>query len=596
MPIYKSPLEDIQFLLTEVIDGAQLPKLPGYGDATPELMASVIEEAGRVCEEVLLPLNQSGDEEGCHFENGTVRTPQGFKDAYTTFREAGWTALSCNPDYGGQGLPMLLNFIIDELVCSANLSFGMYPGLSHGAYNAIEKHGNDALKQLYLPRLVDGSWTGTMCLTEPHCGTDLGLIRTKAQPQADGSYKITGTKIFISAGEHDLAENIIHLVLAKLPDAPPGVKGISLFLVPKFVPNASGVPGSRNSAVCGSIEHKMGIKASSTCVMNFDQATGWLVGQPHQGMKAMFTMMNEARLAVGLQGLGLAEIAYQNAVQYARDRLQGRGLKGAVFPEKPADPLIVHPDVRRNLMTMRALVEGCRALAYDVGLQLDVEAKHPDPAKREAAGQYVALMTPIIKAFLTDVGFDVANLAVQIYGGHGYIRDYGIEQFVRDARITQIYEGTNGIQALDLVGRKMSDRYGKLLRTFFHPAADFLAAEKDNAALAEMLPMFMSAFGKLQLATITVGTRGFANPEEAGAAASDYLRLFANVAVGYMWLKMAKVAAAKLPEAGDKATFYQSKLTTARFYFAKIMPQANSLNLAILAGSKTVMELPAEAF
>lgn len=596
MPIYKSPLEDIQFLLTGVIDGAQLVKLPGYGDATPELMASVIEEAGRVCEEVLLPLNQSGDEEGCHFENGTVRTPQGFKDAYTTFREAGWTALSCNPDYGGQGLPMLLNFIIDELVCSANLSFGMYPGLSHGAYNAIEKHGSDALKQLYLPRLVDGSWTGTMCLTEPHCGTDLGLIRTKAQPQADGSYKITGTKIFISAGEHDLAENIIHLVLAKLPDAPQGVKGISLFLVPKFVPNASGVPGSRNSAVCGSIEHKMGIKASSTCVMNFDQATGWLVGQPHQGMKAMFTMMNEARLAVGLQGLGLAEIAYQNAVQYARDRLQGRGLKGAVFPEKPADPLIVHPDVRRNLMTMRALVEGCRALAYDVGLQLDVEAKHPDPAKREAAGQYVALMTPIIKAFLTDVGFDVANLAVQIYGGHGYIRDYGIEQFVRDARITQIYEGTNGIQALDLVGRKMSDRYGKLLRTFFHPAADFLAAEKDNAALAEMLPMFMSAFGKLQLSTITVGTRGFANPEEAGAAASDYLRLFAYVSVGYMWLKMAKVAAAKLPEAGDKAAFYQSKLTTARFYFAKIMPQVNSLNLAILAGSKTVMELPAEAF
>jgi alkylation response protein AidB-like acyl-CoA dehydrogenase len=596
MPIYKTPLQDIRFLLNDVIGAAQLTSLPGYGEATPELMASVIEEAGKVCEEVLLPLNQPGDEEGCHFENGAVRTPKGFKEAYALFRQAGWTALSCNPDFGGQGLPLLLNFIVDELVCSANLSFGMYPGLSHGAYNAIEKHADEQLKRLYLPYLVEGSWTGTMCLTEPQCGTDLGLIRTKAEPQEDGSYNITGTKIFISAGEHDLAENIVHLVLAKLPGAPAGTKGISLFLVPKFIPDANGLPGYRNSVACGSIEHKMGIKASSTCVMNFDSAIGWLVGQPNQGMKAMFTMMNEARLAVGLQGLGLAEIAYQNAVGYARDRLQGRALKGAAFPDKPADPLIVHPDVRRNLMTMRALVEGCRALAYEVGLALDVETKHPDAVAREAAGQYVALMTPIIKAFLTDVGFDVANQAVQIYGGHGYIRDYGIEQFVRDARITQIYEGTNGIQALDLVGRKMPDRYGKLLRTFFHPAAEFLAAEKDNPALAEMLPMFMSAFGKLQLATITVGTRGFVNPEEAGAAASDYLRLFALVAVGFMWLKMAKAAAAKLPEAGDNAAFYQAKLTTARFYFARILPQVNSLNLAILSGAKSIMELPAEVF
>lgn len=591
MPIYQTPHEEINFLLNDVLEAGQLAALPGYEDATSETIASVIAAAGELCEQVLFPLNQSGDEEGCHFDNGVVTTPKGFKEAYRNFCDGGWTGLSCDPAYGGQGLPLLVNFVIDELVSSANMALGMYPGLSHGAYNAIKTHASDELKQRYLPKLVDGSWSGTMCLTEPQCGTDLGLIRSKAEPQADGSYKITGTKIFISAGEHDLTDNIIHLVLAKLPDAPPGTKGISLFLVPKLLQD-----GGRNGVACGRIEHKMGIKASATCVMNFENSIGWLVGKPHSGMKAMFTMMNEARLAVGMQGLGLAEVSYQNAVNYSRERLQGRSLTGAKFPDKPADPLVVHPDIRRTLLTMRALTEGSRALAYWIGLQLDIEAKHPDKEVAAAAGETVALMTPIIKSFLTDVGFDVTNMGVQVYGGHGYVQDHGMEQYVRDARITQIYEGANGIQALDLVGRKMPDRYGRLLRRFFHPVADFLAAEKNNPALGEFLPAFMSAFGKLQMASLTVGSRGFSNPDEAGAAASDYLKLFAYVALGYWWLRMAKVAAAKRLEAGDRAGFYEAKLKTARFYFSKILPQANALNLAIMAGAKPVMDFPAEAF
>ncbi|MGB9152748.1 MAG: acyl-CoA dehydrogenase C-terminal domain-containing protein [Alphaproteobacteria bacterium] len=592
MPSYKAPLEDIRFILNEVIDAPALASLPGYADATADGVDTILDAAAQVCEEVLFPLNQSGDAEGCSFNNGEVKTPQGFKDAYHMFREGGWAGLSCKTEYGGQGLPVLLNCVIDEMVSSANMSFGMYPGLSHGAYNAIEKHATDELKKIYLPKLVDGTWTGTMCLTEPQCGTDLGLIRTKADTQADGSYKISGTKIFISAGEHDLSDNIIHLVLARLPDAPVGVKGISLFVVPKFLPNTS----TRNNVACGSIEHKMGIKASSTCVINFDGATGWLVGKPNKGMSAMFTMMNEARLAVGLQGLGLAEVAYQNAVAYAKDRLQMRSLTGTKFPDKPADPLIVHPDVRRNLLVMRSLTEGCRALAYWVGRELDVESKTTDDKTRANASDFVALMIPVIKSFLTDTGFDVANLAVQIYGGHGYIRENGVEQYVRDARITQLYEGTNGIQALDLVGRKMAEDYGRLMRQFFYPVADFLAAEKDNGALAEFLPYFMSAFGKLQMATLTVATRGVGNPDEAGAAATDYLRLFALVAVGFMWLKMAKAAAQKLPVAGDRAPFYEAKLKTARFYFGRVLPQVNGLNLSIMSGAKPIMDFPAESF
>lgn len=600
MPVYQAPLDDIGFVLDEVIGAAELAGWEGYGDATPDMIGSVLSEAAKFCEKILLPLNPAGDIEGCLYDKGEVRTPRGFREAYRKFCEGGWTGLSCRAEYGGQGLPLLLNFVVDEMVCSSNMSFGMYPGLSHGAYNAIEKHGDDSLKRIYLPKLASGIWTGTMCLTEPQSGTDLGLVRTKAEPRPDGSYLISGNKIFISAGEHDLAENIVHLVLARLPDAPPGIRGISLFLVPKYVPRSDGAPGNRNGATCAGIEHKMGIKGSATCTMNFDAATGWLVGKPHKGMSAMFTMMNEARLGVGMQGLGIAEIAYQNAVAYARERLQGRALAGPQNPDRPADPIIVHPDVRRSLMTMKALIEGCRALALLVGKQLDAEARNPDAVARAEAADFVSLMTPVIKAFLTDTGFECANLAMQIYGGHGYIRDNGIEQYARDARIAQIYEGTNGIQALDLVGRKMAEDYGRLLRSFFKPAAAFLEAEKDNPDLAGFLPHFASAFGKLQVASLTVATRGLGNPNEAGAAASDYLRMFALVTIGFMWLKMAKVAGAKLrgeakPEAG-RAEFYEAKLKTARFYFDKIMPQVNALNLAILSGARSVMDMPEAAF
>ncbi len=595
MPTYKAPLRDMQFLLNEVFDAAQLASLPGYEEATPDMFQSILEEGAKLCEEVLQPINQSGDEEGCTFKDGVVTTPKGFKEAYETFTQGGWMGLSCSKEWGGQGLPLLLNFLLDEMVCSANLSFGMYPGLSHGAYNAIEKHGTQELKQKYLPKMVTGEWSGTMCLTEPHCGTDLGLIKTKAIPKGDGSYSITGTKIFISAGEQDLTENIVHLVLAKLPDAPAGVRGISLFLVPKFLVNDSGAIGARNGAVCGSIEHKMGIKASATCVMNFDNATGWLVGVPNKGMKAMFTMMNEARLAVGLQGLGIAEVAYQNGLSYAKDRLQGRGLKGAVFPDKVADPIIVHPDVRRMLLTMKSITEGARALAVWVGMNLDIETKHTDETVREEAGELVALLTPVTKALMTDHGFDAANLAVQIMGGHGYIREYGVEQFVRDARITQIYEGTNGIQALDLVGRKMPERFGRMLRRFFWPCAEFIKENTGNPAFADILPNFAKTFQRFQMISLLMAQRSFANPEEAGAAATDYLRGFSLLVLGYMWLLMVKTAHSKIADSTEKP-FYESKLKTADFFFAKVLPEINARMMNIQAGAKPVMAMGADLF
>ena len=435
MPAYKAPLREIKFILTEVLQAENMPQqVPDFVDATPDVIEAILEEAGKFCEEVLQPLNHPGDEEGCHYDNGTVTTPKGFKEAYATFIEGGWPSLPCDPEYGGQGLPKLVNFAVEEMICSANLSFGMYPGLSNGNYNAIHAHGSDEQKALYLPKLVDGSWTGTMCLTEPQCGTDLGLCKTRAEANPDGSYKLYGTKIFISAGEHDFTENIIHLVLARLPDAPAGIRGISLFICPKFLPDADGKPGARNPVVCGSIEKKMGIKASSTCVMNFDGAQAWLIGQPNKGMSAMFTMMNTARLAVGMQGLGIAEAAYQGAVTYARDRLQMRALTGAKFPEKAADPIIVHPDVRRMLLTMRSQTEAARALAYWVGQELDYSQHHPDPERRQEADDLVALLTPIVKAFLTDHGFDAANLGVQVYGGHGYIRAWSNSCAMRASR------------------------------------------------------------------------------------------------------------------------------------------------------------------
>ena len=516
MTVYTAPQRDMRFVLHEFLNVEQLAELPGYEDATADTIDAIIEESAKLTEGLLFPLNQSGDQEGCVFENGVVRTPEGFKEAYDQFTEAGWSALSADPAYGGQGLPKAVRLLVDEMVCSANLSFGMYPGLTMGAYNAIIKHGTDEQKDAYLPKMVEGRWSGTMCLTEPQCGTDLGLIRTKAEPGDDGSYSITGTKIFISAGEHDLTENIIHLVLARLPDAPEGIKGISLFLVPKFLPNDQGEAGPRNGLACGSIEHKMGIKASATCVMNFDGAKGWLVGEPHRGMRAMFTMMNDARLEVGIQGLGIAETAYQSAAAYASDRRQGRALKGAIEPDQPADQLLVHPDIRRMLLTMRAFSEGARALSYWIGMQLDISEKHPDEEAREAADDLVALMTPIIKAYFTDEGFNNAHLGIQCMGGHGYIAEWGMEQLLRDARITQLYEGANGVQALDLVGRKLPSHFGRLLRRFFHPVMEFIEQHQTDKELAEFVLPLAKAFSRLQQVTLHIAASRPQGPGRSG--------------------------------------------------------------------------------
>jgi butyryl-CoA dehydrogenase len=592
MPTYRAPLRDMRFVLNELADPARLRALPGCEELTEDLVDPVLEEAAKLCEEVLTPINRSGDEEGCTLENGVVRTPKGFREAYDAFKEGGWPSLNCDPDYGGQGLPKTISLFVEEMICSANLSFGMYPGLSHGAYSALRLHGSDELKRRFLPKLVSGEWTGTMCLTEPQCGTDLGLIRTRAVPADDGSYRITGSKIFISAGEHDLAENILHLVLAKLPDAPPGTRGISLFLVPKFLPTEDGRPGPRNGVTCTGIEHKMGIKASSTCAMAFEDAKGWLVGQPHKGLRAMFTMMNEARLSVGIQGLGIAEASYQNAVAYARDRLQGRALGGTAAPDKPADPIIVHPDVRRMLLTMRAYTEGCRALGTLIAVENDVAVLHPDRAEREAAEDLVALMTPVVKAMFTDLGTECANLGMQVYGGHGYIREWGMEQFVRDARIAQIYEGTNGIQALDLVGRKMGAHAGRSLRRFFHPLLAWIEARQEDERMAEFVLPLSKAFGRLQQCTAEVARRGLGDPFEAGAAATDYLRLFGLVALGQVWARMAEAAL----DRAEEDAFYVAKLATARFFFARILPQTGALSATILAGGATLRDFPEAAF
>ncbi|RCK54108.1 acyl-CoA dehydrogenase [Thalassospira profundimaris] len=594
MAEFKAPLRDMRFVLTELFDYNDINQLPGCEDFTPDVVDAVLEEAAKVCEEVLFPINRSGDEEGCHWDDSVVTTPKGFKEAYKTFAEGGWTGIACDPAYGGQGAPKTLNALVEEMICSSNLSFGMYPGLSYGAYAALHSHASDELKDIYLPKIVEGTWSGTMCLTEPHCGTDLGIIRTKAEPRDDGSYAITGTKIFISAGEHDLTENIIHLVLAKLPDAPKGTKGISLFVVPKFMVNEDGSLGDRNSVKCGSIEHKMGIKASATCVMNFDGAIGWLVGEPHQGMPAMFTMMNQERLSVGIQGLGIGEAAYQGAAAYARDRLQGRALTGPKSPNKEADSLLVHPDVRRMLLTQRAYNEGTRAMGIWVARALDTMKHHNDAKAREEADEFVQLMTPIVKALFTDWGFETANLGVQVFGGHGYIREWGMEQYVRDARIAQIYEGTNGIQALDLVGRKMGAKAGRYLRRFFHPVQEYIETHVSDEGLGDFVQPLAKAFMRLQQATAEIAQRGMKNPDEAGAAATEYLRLFGLVAVGFMWVRMAEIALKKQDD--DSDGFYKAKLVTARFYMERIMPQSGALFSSIMAGSKTMMAMDEDAF
>ncbi|NCO03673.1 MAG: acyl-CoA dehydrogenase [Alphaproteobacteria bacterium] len=592
MPTYNAPMENIKFVLNDVLKAEQLTKIPGYEEATPELVEQILEEGAKLCENVLFPLNMVGDAEGCSLKDGVVTTPTGFKEAYKEFTEGGWTGVSGDPEYGGMGLPMLVNTVMQEMICSANFSFGMYPGLSQGAYEALHHYGTDEQKKTYLPKLLTGEWSGTMCLTEPHCGTDLGLMRTKAIPEGDG-FKITGTKIYISAGEHDMTNNIIHLVLARLPDAPEGVKGISLFVVPKYLPEDM----SRNGIVCGSLEHKMGINGNATCVMNLDEAKGWLVGEPHKGLKAMFTMMNAARLGVAMQGLGIAEVSYQNALAYAKDRLQMRALDGAKAPDKPADPIIVHPDIRRMLLTSKAFCEGARAMSYWIGMNLDISIKHPDEGVRQAADDLVALMTPVLKAYQTDMGFEVASLAIQTHGGAGYTKDYGVEQYARDARIAMIYEGTNGIQALDLVGRKMGAHIGRYLRRFFHPLSAYIEEHQANSDLQEFIFPLAKSFAKLQQSTAIIAQKGLKNPVEAGAASVNYLRQFALVAMGYMWVQMAQAAQEKINEGGHgKSEFYEAKIKTARFFFARMLPEADWHFKAVMAGAESLMEMDVDQF
>ncbi|WP_373086339.1 acyl-CoA dehydrogenase C-terminal domain-containing protein [Sneathiella sp.] len=596
MPVYNAPVKDFKFVLNDLLGLDKMTNLPGFEEATPDVIDAIFEEGAKLMSEVIQPLNLVGDSEGCKWNDGEVTTPTGFKAAYDEYRGAGWMGLDADPEYGGQGLPHVIGIAFAEMMSSANMAFGMYPGLTHGAYAAIHTHGTDEQKKTWLPKMVTGDWTGTMNLTEPQCGTDLGLMRTKAVPEKDGSYKISGTKIFISAGEHDLADNIVHLVLAKIPGGPEGIKGVSLFIVPKFLLDKDGNPGTRNGVACGSIEHKMGIHGNSTCVMNYDEATGWLLGDAHKGMRAMFTMMNAARLGVGIQGLSQAEVAYQNAVVYAKDRLQGRSISGVKAPEKPADPIIVHPDIRRQLMTIRAFTEGARALGLWAGLQVDIVAKHPEEETRRAADEALSLLTPVIKAYFTDMGFDSAANAMQCYGGHGYIHEWGMEQFVRDARITQIYEGANGIQALDLVGRKLPQNLGRNLRQFFHPVDAFIQENMMNPELKDFVLPLAKAFAKLQQGTAMLGEKGMKNPDEAGAGSSEYLRMFGLVALGFMWAQMAKIAKAKLADGADDPDFYKTKLVTARFFFERMIPDVSSLLVKMSAGSKTMMELDADAF
>ncbi len=592
MPNYTAPTKDMQFLLHEVLDVTG-SGIAGYDELEPDFTSAVLEEAGKLASDVLAPLNTVGDQEGCHLENGVVRTPAGFKQAYEQVREGGWMGLDCDPEYGGQGMPYILGTAVGEIFVSANMAFNMYQGLTHGAYSAIHTHGTEEQKATYLPKMVEGVWSGTMNLTEPHCGTDLGQLRTRAEPQDDGSYKITGTKIFISAGDQDITENVIHLVLAKAPGGGPGTKGISLFIVPKFLVNEDGSLGARNGVSVGNLEEKMGIHGNATCVMNYDEATGYLIGELHKGMRAMFTMMNEARVGVGLQGYAEAEAAYQAAVEYARERLQGRAVSGAKNPDGPADPIIVHPDVRRMLMDQKSFVEGARAFTLWGAQLIDRHVRMNDA---DAHG-LISLMTPVIKGFLTDKGFESTVLAQQVFGGHGYIEETGMSQFVRDARITQIYEGANGIQALDLVGRKLALDGGKHVMAFFEMVKDFIKENKENEALnADFLEPLKAASKDLQAAGMFFMQHGMKAPEEALAGAYDFMHLFGHTCLGLMWARMAKSAMAAL-EAGDgDAAFYEAKLATGRYYMARQLP-ATALHLRrIESGAAPVMGLAQEAF
>jgi len=600
MPIYNPPLRDMQFVLHELLDvGNALKAMPKHADVDADTINAVLEEGGKFAAEVVFPLNISGDAQGCKLDRDTheVTPPDGFKAAYDQYIAGGWPALSCDPEYGGQGLPFVVNQCFYEMLNSSNQAWTMYPGLSHGAYECLHAHGTPEQKATYLPKLTSGEWTGTMCLTEPHCGTDLGLLRTKAEPQPDGTYRITGQKIFISAGEHNMVSNIVHLVLARLPDAPPGSKGISLFLVPKFNVKADGALGDRNGIYCGGLEHKMGIHANATCQMVLDGAVGTLVGQPHKGLAAMFVMMNAARLGVGNQSLGLTEVAYQNALAYAKDRVQMRSLSGVKAPGKPADPIIVHPDVRRMLLTAKAWAEGGRALACYGALLLDQELNHPDEAQRKDAAEQLALLTPIIKAFITDNGFDAAVQCQQVYGGHGFIKEWGMEQFVRDARINMIYEGTNTIQSLDLLGRKVLGNNGASLKKFGAQVEAFIRAEMANEAMGEFVKPLADLGQKITQLTGEVGMKAMGNADEVGAAAVDYLRVVGHMVYGYFWARMAKVALDKIAQAEEEAQrpdpFYLGKVQTARFYFTRLMPETSSLMRRIRAGSDVLLDTDA---
>jgi alkylation response protein AidB-like acyl-CoA dehydrogenase len=591
MAQYTPPLRDLQFVLHELLAAVPtLNQIPAYADVDVDTFNAVLEEGGKFAAEVLQPLNLSGDQQGCTLDAATheVRTPDGFRQAYAQYVEGGWPALSTGTDYGGQGLPHLVNQCLYEMMNSANQAWTMYPGLSHGAYECLHAHGTAEQKALYLPKLSSGVWTGTMCLTEPHCGTDLGLLRSKAEPQGDGSYTITGQKIFISSGEHDLAENIVHLVLARLPDAPSGSKGISLFVVPKFLPTAEGRIGERNPIFCTGLEHKMGIHGNATCQMALDGARGWLVGEPNKGLSAMFVMMNAARIGVANQSLGLTEVAYQNAVAYARDRLQMRSLSGPKAPEKPADPIIVHPDVRKMLLTARAYAEGARALALHTVLLLDLELTHPDHAVRKVCADEVALLTPVLKAFFTDNAWIATSHCMQVYGGHGYIAEWGMEQFVRDARINMIYEGTNTIQSLDLLGRKVLQDNGKKLKAFGKRIAEFIEEQGTDEAMQEFVNPLAELGDKVTKLSTELGMKAMGNADEVGAAAVDYLRVVGHLCFAYFFARMARIALDK-QATGDP--FYTAKLATARFYFAKLLPETASLIRACRAGVAPLMAM-----
>jgi len=592
MPSYTPPTRDLHFVLHELLN-VSASDIPGYGDLEPDFTSAVLDEAGKLARDVLAPLNPVGDAEGCVLENGVVRTPQGFKAAFDEIRAGGWTALDLPEEYGGQNMPVVLGTAVGEMFSAANQAFTMYHGLTHGAASAILAHGTDEQKRTYLPRMASCDWTGTMNLTEPHCGTDLGLMRTRAEPQEDGSYRITGQKIFISAGEHDMAENIVHLVLAKIPGGPEGIKGVSLFIVPKFLVNDDGSPGARNAVSCGKIEEKMGIHGNATCVMDYDGATGWLLGEEHKGMRAMFTMMNEARLGVGMQGLAQAEVACQNAVAYAKDRLQGRAATGAENPDGPADPLIVHPDVRRMLLDQKSFVEGARAFLLWGAAMIDRSHRTGDA---EAEGM-VSLLTPVIKGFLTDQGFDMTILAQQVYGGHGYIEEWGMSQFARDARIAMIYEGANGVQALDLVGRKLAADGGRHVMAFFDMVKAFLKENEDDEALrADFLDPLKTASKHLQAAGMFFMAEGMKNPNAALAGSYDFMHLFGHVCLGLMWARMARAARAALDAGTGDAAFYEAKLGTGRYYMARQLP-ATAMHLArIESGAAPVMDLDAALF